>query len=126
MTRVEGDWLARAPTQAVMALLAEAGHRAVFVGGCVRDALLGRPVGDVDVATDARPERVLAVAAAAGMRAVPTGVEHGTVTLVSEGVPHEVTTFRRDVETDGRHAVVAFSDDLAEDAGRRDLTLNAL
>ena len=124
--RVGGDWLTRAPTQAVMELISRSGHRVVFVGGCVRDALLGRPVGDVDIATDARPEEVLAIAEAAGMRALPTGVEHGTVTLVEGGVPHEVTTFRHDVDTNGRHAVVAFSDDLSEDARRRDLTLNAL
>ena len=124
--RVEGDWLKAPETQAVLATLAGAGHRALAVGGCVRDALLGVPVTDVDVATDARPERVTALAEAAGLKAVPTGVEHGTVTVVSGGVPHEVTTFRRDVETDGRHAVVAFATDVAEDAARRDFTMNAL
>ena len=109
-----------------MGMLAGAGHRALAVGGCVRNALLGEPVADVDLATDARPERVSALAEAAGLKAVPTGIEHGTVTVVSDGVPHEVTTFRRDVETDGRHAVVAFSGDVAQDAARRDFTMNAL
>ena len=124
--RLGGDWLGAAETQAVLGMLSGGGHRALVVGGCVRNALLGAPVADVDVATDARPERVTALAEAAGLKAVPTGIEHGTVTVVSGGVPHEVTTFRRDVETDGRHAVVAFSDDVAEDAARRDFTMNAL
>lgn len=126
MTRVAGDWIDRPATQAVCAVLEAAGHRALFVGGCVRDALLGRAVGDIDIATDARPERVMELAGAAGLKAVPTGIDHGTVTLVSGGIPHEVTTLRRDVETDGRRAVVAFSDDVAEDARRRDFTMNAL
>jgi poly(A) polymerase len=81
---------------------------------------------DVDIATDARPEAVTRLAEAAGLRVVPTGIEHGTVTVIAQGVPHEVTTFRRDVETDGRRAVVAFSQDVAEDAARRDFTMNAL
>jgi poly(A) polymerase len=106
--------------------LEAAGHRALFVGGCVRNALMGVPVADVDIATDARPEAVTRLAEAAGLRVVPTGIEHGTVTVIAQGVPHEVTTFRRDVETDGRRAVVAFSQDVAEDAARRDFTMNAL
>ena len=124
--RVAGAWLEAEGTQALMAVLAEGGHRALAVGGCVRDALLGMPVADIDLATDARPERVASLAEAAGFQAVPTGIDHGTVTVVAGGVPHEVTTFRRDVETDGRHAVVAFSDDVAQDAARRDFTMNAL
>lgn len=92
----------------------------------MRDALVGRTPADIDVATDARPPEVMALAAAAGLKVVPTGVEHGTVTVVCRGDPIEVTTFRRDVETDGRRAVVAFSDDIAEDAARRDFTMNAL
>ena len=124
--RVEGDWLTHPGTRAVCDLLEDAGHRALFVGGCVRDALLGRPVGDIDIATDARPDRVVALAGAAGIKAVPTGIDHGTVTLVADGLGHEITTFRRDIETDGRHAIVHFSDDVAEDAARRDFTMNAL
>ncbi len=100
--------------------------RALVVGGAVRNALLGEPVEDIDLATDARPERVIALAEAAGLKAVPTGIAHGTVTLVADGRGFEVTTFRRDVETDGRRAVVAFSDRLEEDAARRDFTINAL
>jgi poly(A) polymerase len=124
--RITGDWLAQPGTQALCGALEAAGYRALFVGGCVRNALLGVPVADVDIATDARPETVTRLAEAAGLRVVPTGIEHGTVTVIAGGVPHEVTTFRRDVETDGRRAVVAFADDVTEDAARRDFTMNAL
>lgn len=124
--RIAGDWLAQPGTQALCGALEAAGYRALFVGGCVRNALLGVPVADVDIATDARPEAVTRLAEAAGLRVVPTGIEHGTVTVIAGGVPHEVTTFRRDVETDGRRAVVAFADDVTEDAARRDFTMNAL
>ena len=124
--RITGDWLAQPGTQALCGALEAAGYRALFVGGCVRNALLGVPVADVDIATDARPEAVTRLAEAAGLRVVPTGIEHGTVTVIAGGVPHEVTTFRRDVETDGRRAVVAFADDVTEDAARRDFTMNAL
>ena len=124
--RITDDWLSAPPTQAVFGILEAGGHRALAVGGCVRDALMGRAVADVDIATDARPEAVARLAEGAGLRVVPTGIAHGTVTVVADGLAHEVTTFRRDVETDGRHAVVAFSDDVAEDAARRDFTMNAL
>ena len=124
--KATGDWLTAPGAQAVFAALGGGGHRALAVGGCVRNALLGAPVADVDIATDARPGRVTELAEAAGLKAVPTGIDHGTVTVVAQGTPYEVTTFRRDVATDGRHAVVAFSSDVAEDAGRRDFTMNAL
>jgi poly(A) polymerase len=126
MDRIDAEWLSRSETQAVCAVLTSAGARAFFVGGCVRNALIGAPVSDIDIATDARPERAMELARAGGLKAVPTGIDHGTVTVVSGGIPHEVTTFRRDVETDGRHAVVAFGTDIAEDAARRDFTMNAL
>lgn len=126
MTRVTGDWLEAPHTQAVMALLEDAGHLAYAVGGCVRNALLGVPVSDVDISTDARPQRVMELASAAGLKCVPTGIDHGTVTVVEGGEGFEVTTFRADVETDGRRAVVRFADDIAEDAVRRDFTMNAL
>jgi tRNA nucleotidyltransferase/poly(A) polymerase len=106
--------------------LAAAGLEARAVGGVVRNALMGRPVTDIDIATPARPEAVMAAARAAGLEAVPTGIEHGTVTIVSARVPYEVTTLRRDVATDGRRAVVAFTNDWAQDAQRRDFTMNAL
>ncbi|MGR3468837.1 MAG: CCA tRNA nucleotidyltransferase [Shimia sp.] len=119
-------WLDDAPSRAVLGMLTGGGHQAWFVGGCVRNALLGAPVDDLDLSTDAHPTRVLALAEAAGLTAHPTGIDHGTITVVAEGRPYEVTTFRRDVETDGRHAVVAFAETLEEDAQRRDFTMNAL
>lgn len=119
-------WLQHPATQRVCATLTAQGAAAYFVGGCVRNALMGVPVADIDLATDATPEEVLELAKAAGIKAIPTGIDHGTVTLVEGHIPHEVTTFRRDVATDGRRAVVAFSKDIAEDAARRDFTMNAL
>jgi poly(A) polymerase len=97
-----------------------------YVGGAVRDDLLGLPVNDVDFATRLRPDEVVERLQGAGLKAVPTGFEHGTVTAVSDGHPYEITTLRRDVETFGRHATVAFTDDWKEDAARRDFTINAL
>ena len=124
--KVTGDWLNRPATQAVLSMLSGAGYQAVFVGGCVRNALLGVEVSDIDIATDARPETVTRLAKAAGLKTVGTGIEHGTVTVVAGRIPHEITTYRRDVTTDGRRASVAFSDDMARDARRRDFTMNAL
>ena len=111
---------------AVIDLLDRDGEQARVVGGAVRDALLGRPVADTDLATTAEPSEVIRRADAAGLRWIPTGILHGTVTVLSAGAPIEVTTLRRDVETDGRHAVVRFSRDFREDALRRDFTINAL
>ena len=124
--RIEAEWLSSEAARAVTEMLEAGGHAAWFVGGCVRNALIGAPVSDIDLTTDARPERVVELARAAGLKPVPTGIEHGTITVVAHGTPIEVTTFRRDVETDGRRATVAFSDDIAEDAARRDFTMNAL
>jgi poly(A) polymerase len=129
-----------ASTRAVVAALeAEGGAGAArYVGGCVRDTLLARPAAlasadappkdalDIDIATPLPPERVVRALERAQLKAVPTGIEHGTVTAVSGGRPYEITTLRRDVETDGRHAVVAFTADWAQDAARRDFRLNAL
>tara|TARA_R110002110_G_scaffold103007_3_gene260612 strand:- start:18 stop:1202 length:1185 start_codon:yes stop_codon:yes gene_type:complete len=120
------SWLADADAQAVCDAIRQGGHNIYFVGGCVRNAILGLPDSDVDMSTDAIPEKVMDLAKDAGLKAVPTGIEHGTVTIVSGGKGFEVTTFRRDVETDGRRAVVAFSDSMREDALRRDFTMNAL
>lgn len=121
-------WLESQATRAVMRALEAAGGVgcARFVGGCVRNSLLGQPVDDIDIATRLRPEQTITALKAAGLKAVPTGLEHGTVTGVSERRPYEITTLRRDVETDGRRAVVAFTEDWAEDAARRDFRLNAL
>lgn len=126
MTRVTGTWFLAPETQAVMQMLEAGGYLAYFVGGCVRNDLLGAAVSDMDISTNALPQQVMALAEGAGLKTVPTGIEHGTVTVISNGAPHEITTFRADVETDGRRAVVAFSGDIAEDAVRRDLTMNAL
>jgi poly(A) polymerase len=120
------SWMTATRTAAVFAALTAEGATARFVGGCVRDAILDRASKDVDIATDATPEDVVRLLEAAGLKAVPTGIDHGTVTAVSGGHPFEVTTLRRDVETDGRRAQVAFTDDWVEDAARRDFTLNAL
>jgi poly(A) polymerase len=121
-------WLTAPATVAVLDALEAAGGPdcARFVGGCVRNALLNRPVDDLDIATTLTPDRVSAAVEAAGLRAVPTGIDHGTVTAISRHLPHEITTLRRDVTTDGRRATVAFTEDWAEDARRRDFTLNAL
>lgn len=121
-------WMEDPAARAVIAALEAEGGRgcARFVGGCVRNALIGAPVDDVDVATQVTPGRVVAALEQAGLKAAPTGIEHGTITAVADHRPFEVTTLRRDVETDGRRAVVAFTDDWAEDAARRDFRLNAL
>lgn len=110
----------------VFEVLENAGIEARFVGGCVRDAFLGRPFSDVDIAVDRPPERVIPALEAAGIRVAPIGIAHGTVTAVLPTAHFEITSLRRDVETDGRHAVVAFTDDWREDAARRDFTMNAL
>lgn len=113
-------------TARVFEAIAADGAEARFVGGCVRDGLLRRPVKDIDIATDAEPERVMRLLESAGLRAIPTGLAHGTVTAVADGSHYEITTLRHDVETFGRHARVAFTDDWMIDASRRDFTMNAL
>ena len=118
--------LARPGVRRVLALLNADGEEARVVGGAVRNLLMGLPVSDIDIATTAVPDEVMARATAAGLHAVPTGYEHGTVTLVAGGIPHEVTTLREDVHTDGRRAVVCFGRDFRADAFRRDFTINAL
>ena len=121
-------WMSSPDAKAVFAALEQAGgpDAARFVGGCVRDAIVGKPVSDVDIATPILPEQVMEALRANGLGAHPTGIEHGTVTATAKGRPFEITTLRRDVETDGRRAVVAFTTDWAEDAQRRDFRLNAL
>lgn len=121
-------WLESERSKAVIAALEAQGGPdcARFVGGCVRNALLDAPVDDIDIATQLTPDLTVAALKQAGIRVVPTGIDHGTVTAVVKGQPFEITTLRSDVETDGRHAVVAFTTDWAEDAARRDFRLNAL
>ena len=124
--QIDAQWLRDPQVQAVCTMLTAAGHQALFVGGCVRNTLIGAPVSDIDIATSALPAQVIDLAGAAGLKALPTGIDHGTITVVSGGLSCEVTTFRRDVETHGRRAVVAFSSSVEEDAARRDFTMNAL
>lgn len=119
-------FLARPAVAAVLAALNPKGEETRIIGGAVRNLLLDEPVGDVDLATTALPQETIRLGRAAGYKAVPTGIEHGTVTLVRDGAGFEVTTLRRDVETDGRRAKVAFGRDFTEDALRRDFTINAL
>lgn len=126
MTRLDPmvqDWMSAPRTRKLMAVLE---GQARFVGGAIRNTLLGKPVGDIDIATPLTPDKVAALLTAGGIKAVPTGIAHGTITAVVDGKPFEITTLRRDIATDGRHAVVAFTEDWAEDAQRRDFTINAL
>lgn len=116
------DWMTSPETRRLLAALGEAR----FVGGVVRNALLGFPVGDIDIAVPLPPEETIARLEKAQIKFVPTGLEHGTVTAILGGQPYEVTSLRRDVKTDGRHAVVAFTDNWEEDSNRRDFTMNAL
>ncbi len=118
-------WLNEPPLQNVLRMLNTEGETRV-AGGAVRNALLGVPVADVDLATTLLPEQVMQISKASGFAVHPTGIEHGTVTVVHDGAAFEVTTLRKDIESDGRHAVVSFTHDWAEDAARRDFTINAM
>lgn len=122
------EWMIRSATENVMRAIGGYDNpaQALFVGGSVRDALLHRPVHDIDIATIHTPDVIMERLAAAGLKAIPTGIDHGTVTAVSEGRSFEITTLRKDIETDGRRAVVGFTTDWREDAARRDFTLNTL
>ena len=120
------DWLTQAAAQRIFAALGAQGHETRIIGGAVRNALMGDGVREIDFATTATPDEVAALAAAAGLKTVPTGVDHGTLTVVVEGRGYEVTTLREDIATDGRHATVRFGGDWKADAMRRDFTVNAL
>ncbi|HWM81790.1 MAG TPA: CCA tRNA nucleotidyltransferase [Pseudolabrys sp.] len=122
----DAPWLRAGALPRLLETLDRDGEEARVIGGAVRNALLGEPIGDIDIATTARPDEVIRRARTQGFKAVPTGIEHGTVTVVADGRPFEVTTLRQDVETFGRHATVAFGRDWAADAERRDFTINAL
>lgn len=124
--KVSGEWFQNPATQAVFAMLNDAGYEAYMVGGCVRNVLIGAEVSDIDISTNATPEIVSKLAEKAGLRAIPTGIDHGTITVVAGGEAHEITTYRHDIETDGRRAVIAFADNMVDDARRRDFTMNAL
>jgi poly(A) polymerase len=124
--RLSSAWLNSKPLRKVFAAFEAANSEARAVGGAVRNSLIGRPVFEVDLATPSTPDAVIRLANDAGLGAHPTGLDHGTVTIVADRVGFEVTTLRRDVETDGRHAIVAFTTSWEEDARRRDFTMNAL
>jgi tRNA nucleotidyltransferase/poly(A) polymerase len=124
--RLDLPWLREPPLGHLLAALDRDGEEARVVGGAVRNTLLGAPHGDIDIATTALPKEVMRRARAIGLKAVPTGIAHGTVTVIADGQPFEVTTLREDVETFGRHATVAFGRDWRRDAERRDFTMNAL
>ncbi len=127
MTSVKGQpWFETPQLQKVLTLLNREGGEARLVGGALRNALMGLPVSDFDIATTHKPEEVIKLATAASVKVVPTGLAHGTVTLVVDGMPFEVTTLRIDVKTDGRRAEVAYTDNWKADAERRDFTINAL
>lgn len=120
----EHSWMRTDGVKVIMKALPDGTAR--FVGGCVRNSLMGEPIGDIDIATQLVPREAEAALKAAGIKTVPTGIEHGTITAVYESEPYEITSLRKDVETDGRRAVVAFTKDWAEDAYRRDFTVNAI
>ncbi|NKB51175.1 MAG: CCA tRNA nucleotidyltransferase [Rhizobiaceae bacterium] len=124
--RIDQDWITSPSLQELLRLLNEENGEARIAGGAVRNALLDQPISDVDIATNLVPRDVILRMQAAGHKSVPTGIEHGTVTVVLDGDAYEVTTLRRDIETDGRHAKVLYGTDWVDDARRRDLTINAL
>ena len=124
--KISANWLRNSSTQSIMEILISDGHKAYFVGGCVRDTLFNLKTTDVDIATSAHPKKVLEIMEKAGLKAIPTGIDHGTVTVVADQQSYEITTFREDIETDGRKSKVKFSKSLKEDAKRRDFSINAI
>ncbi len=119
-------WMTSAPIKRLFEAVPHAQRTLRFVGGCVRDALIGKPVQDIDLATSYKPEEITKFLEKKDIKVIPTGIAHGTIMAVLEGQGFEITTLRRDEETDGRHAIVAFTDSWEEDAARRDFTFNAL
>ena len=123
---ITAPWVKQTPAREILRSLLEAGHDAYYVGGCVRDTIMGKVPKDIDIATSALPEAVAELFRAQGLQVVPTGIKHGTVTVVLGGEGFEITTFRQDVSTDGRNATVAYTIDPVIDAERRDFTVNAI
>lgn len=123
---IDAAWLKDESLQKLLAALSASGEESRIVGGAIRNTLLGEPIGDIDIATTCLPDETVRRAEAAGFKAIPTGAEHGTITVVAKGRPYEVTTLRADIETDGRRAKVSFGRDWQKDAERRDFTINAL
>lgn len=126
MTKLQADWLNTKSHKTLFRLFTDAGFQLFYVGGCVRNALIGTNASDIDMATDATPNQMEALAKPADLPTLPIGKDHGTITFLMGADPIEITTFRSDVETDGRHAQVSFSKDIAQDAARRDFTMNAI
>ena len=124
--KISADWLSKPSTQLVMQILLSGGHEAFFVGGCVRNTLFDFKATDIDISTSATPKRVMELMKKAGLKSIPTGIDYGTVTVVSDKQNYEITTFRKDIETDGRRAKVKFSESVLEDAKRRDFSINAI
>ena len=124
--KISADWLNNPSTRSVMKRLVSRGYQAYFVGGCVRNALLNIESKDIDIATSAHPKKVLEIMENAELKALPTGIEHGTVTVVADKRNYEITTLREDIETDGRRAKVKFTKSILEDAKRRDFSINAI
>lgn len=124
--QIDADWLQEKGLQRLMQGLSARGFDSFAVGGCVRNTLMGKPISDVDLASNAPPETVTDIAQYLGFRVIPTGIDHGTVTVICGDFTYEVTTFRRDIAADGRHAQVAFHADISQDAARRDFTMNAV
>jgi len=124
--QINSEWIKSKSLQNILKIFKKADHNAYLVGGCVRNSILNLPVNDIDISTDAKPEETLDLFKTGSFKATPTGFSHGTVTVVSEGIPYQITTMRSDQNTDGRHANVSFSDNIKADAERRDFTINAL
>ncbi len=124
--KLTADWIKNPDVQRLFDAFEEHGYQIYGVGGCVRNALLGKAATDFDMSTSARPDETIKVAEDAGFKSIPTGIDHGTITILVGSNTFEVTSFRKDVETHGRRAVVEFSDDIEDDARRRDFTMNAL
>ena len=121
-----GNWVKDPDTKKITKMFIDKGYKIYFVGGCVRDSILGNPVTDIDMSTTALPDQITQIAKANNLRAIPTGIKYGTITIISNCKPYQITTFRKDVTTDGRHAEVLYSNDMITDATRRDFTINAL
>ena len=124
--KISADWLTKPSTQLVMQILLSGGYEAFFVGGCVRNTLFDFKATDIDISTSATPKRVMELMSQAGLKTIPTGIDYGTVTVVADKQNYEITTFRKDIETDGRRAKVKFSGSVFEDAKRRDFSINAI
>ena len=124
--RLENNWLNQSSSQFLPKIFSDYGHQALFVGGCVRNSILNMPVIDIDMATDALPETIIKISKEHNFKFIPTGLEHGTITLIIDNISYQITTFRSDITNDGRHAKVEFTTSLLLDASRRDFTINAL